>query len=326
MTRARLQDVADRAGVSTATVSLVLRGRPGPSEPTRQRVRAAAEELGYRADRAASLLARRRSRLVGVVLDVTSPYHGELAARLDEEAADRGLELVLVTTTARRSEAEALETVRDSRCEAVVLLGPGLSAERLADLDAACPVVALGRDLGAGRGDSVLVDDRAVMELAVAHLAERGHRRLAHVDGGRGQISAARRRAFRAAVRARPSLGGEVLTGGTTEEAGMAAGAELAARPAVERPTAVVAFNDRAALGIREAALRAGVAVPDDLALVGIDDSPLARLATVSLTSVGQDPAGQAAVALGLVEQRLAGEPSSGARRLEPRLRVRGTT
>lgn len=325
MTRARLQDVADRSGVSTATVSLVLRGRPGPSEETRQRVRAAAEELDYRADRAASLLARRRSRLVGVVLDVTSPYHGELAARLDEEAAERGLELVLVTTTARRSEAEALETVRDSRCEAVVLLGPGLPAERLAELDAACPVVALGRDLGAA-GDSVLVDDRAVMELAVAHLAERGHRRLAHVDGGRGRISAARRRAFRAAVRARPSLGGEVLVGGTTEEAGMAAGVELAARPAAERPTAVVAFNDRAALGIREAALRAGVAVPDDLALVGIDDSPLARLATVSLTSVGQDPAGQAAVALGLVEQRLAGEPSSGARRLEPRLRVRGTT
>ncbi|UAL28977.1 LacI family transcriptional regulator [Nocardioides rotundus] len=325
MTRARLQDVADRAGVSTATVSLVLRGRPGPSEPTRQRVRAAAEELGYRADRAASLLARRRSRLVGVVLDVTSPYHGELAAGLDEEAAERGLELVLVTTTARRSEAEALETVRDSRCEAVVLLGPCLPAERLAELDAACPVVALGRDLGAA-GDSVLVDDRALMELAVAHLAERGHRRLAHVDGGRGQISAARRRAFRAAVRARPSLGGEVLAGGTTEEAGMAAGAELSARSAAERPTAVVAFNDRAALGIREAALRAGVAVPEDLALVGIDDSPLARLATVSLTSVGQDPAGQAAVALGLVEQRLAGAPSTGARRLEPRLRVRGTT
>lgn len=326
MSRSTLKDVADRVGVSTATASLVLRDRPGPSDDTRSRVREAAAELGYRADRTASLLASHRSNLMGVVLDITSAYHGELIVHLDEAAAQQGLELVLVTTTQQRSEEEALRTIRDSRCEAVVLLGSTLSSARLAEEDQGCPVVVLGRDPSVAGVliDSVLVDDAAMAELAVAHLADAGHRRIAHIDGGTDHIAGARRAGFDGAVRRR-GLAPQVLAGGATEEDGLAGGDQLLALAERERPTAVLAFNDRCALGVREAVMRAGWSVPEDLAIVGIDDSPLARLATVGLTSIGQDPAGQARAALAAVQRRLTGEQPNGATYLAPHLKIRST-
>src|ERR1700760_5083485 len=88
--RPRLSDVAARAGVSAGLVSLVLRHQPGPSEQTRGRVLDAARELGYRADRTASLLARRRSQHLGVLMDVRNTFHAELVAEIDAEATRRG--------------------------------------------------------------------------------------------------------------------------------------------------------------------------------------------------------------------------------------------
>lgn len=322
MARVRIQDVAARAGVSTATVSLVLRDRPGPSAATRAEVRVAADELGYRPDRTASLLARHRSHLVGVVMEVTSPFHGELVEHLDAAAADRGLELVLAASTARRDEGEAIATLRDFRCEAMVLLGSALSEERLTECDEACPTVVVGRRVG---GDCVLADHGAELEDAVGHLVERGHSRIAYVDGPRGPIATARRRGYRSAM-GRHGLAGEVLvlSGGSSEEAGMAAGRELLS--VQERPTAVVAFNDRCALGVREAVGQAGLEVPRDLALVGIDDSAIARLTTVGFTSVSQDPAGLARAAIDAVVRRLDGGEPGGAVVLQPHLVVRAST
>ncbi|KPI18068.1 transcriptional regulator, LacI family, partial [Actinobacteria bacterium OK006] len=93
--RPRLEDVAARVGVSTASVSLVLRGVPGPSERTRQRVLKAAAELGYQVDRTASLLASRRTRLLGVMVDIHSPFHADLVEHLHTAAEEVGFDLVL---------------------------------------------------------------------------------------------------------------------------------------------------------------------------------------------------------------------------------------
>src|SRR5262245_5279556 len=122
--RPRLADVAAHAGVSTASVSLVLRGRPGPcAEPGErrtgaagERVCAAAAELGYRADRTASLLARRRRHLLGVLLDVRNPFHAELVEEVHAEADKAGYEVVLSTLTRDRDEDRAVETLLDFRC------------------------------------------------------------------------------------------------------------------------------------------------------------------------------------------------------------------
>jgi len=137
-------------------------------------------------------------------------------------------------------------------------------------------------------------DDQG-LRLAVDHLAGFGHRRIAFVDGPRGTIATARRRGYREAMAAlglRDHV--EVIDGGQTEEAGEAAADAVLARRSTERPTALVCFNDRCAIGLRDRLLRGGVSVPGEISVMGYDDSPPASLGTIDLTSVSQDPAGLA--------------------------------
>ena len=328
--RPRLVDVAARAGVSTATASLVLRGRPGPSADTSDAVRAAAAELGYRPDRTASLLARRRSHLLGVLLDVTSPFHADLVRALDTASGDSGLDLVLGTTTARTDEHRAAETLLDFRCEALVLLGPQMTDADLSALARQCPTVTVGRAGTAGVTGVLAADDQG-LEAAVDHLASLGHTRIAYVDGPRGSIARARREGYRDAMArrgARASAGADVVRGGITEADGTAAGERLLTRPAGDRPTAVIAFNDRVAIGLRDGLLRAGVRVPEDVSVVGYDDSPLARLGTIDLTSVSQEPEALADATVAVVATLLEGGPDERVADIviPPRLVVRSSS
>ncbi len=325
--RPRLVDVAERAGVSTATASLVLRGRPGPSVATSDAVRTAAAELGYRPDRTASLLARHRSHLLGVLLDVTSPFHAELVRALDDEAGTRGLDLVLSTVTRRRDEVQAAETLLDFRCEALAVLGPDMPAAALDALAASVPTVVVGRE-GTAHVPGVRVSDDRGLELAVDHLVSLGHRRIAFVDGPRGSIAAARRRGYRAAMQ-RHGLRTEadVLPGGATEVAGVEAARLLLERASADRPTAAVCFNDRCAIGLRDTVVRAGLALPGDLSVVGYDDSPLARLGTVDLTSVSQEPEQLARATVQRLAALLQGEATEpGDVVVSPRLVVRSSS
>lgn len=324
--RPRLADVADAVGLSPASVSLVLRGQPGPSEQTRLRVLDAAARLGYRADRTASLLARRRSGLLGVMMDVHSPFHAELVEHLHDAAERAGLDVVLSTTTRSRSEARAVETLLDFRCEALLLLGSESAVPALAELDRTVPVVVLGRRVRSAVVDVVRsADDRGVA-LTVDHLAGLGHREVAFVDGGRGTISTDRRRGYRDAMR-RHGLSAHVrvVLGDHTEAGGVRAAEALLTRPG--RPSAVVASNDRCAVGVLDVLSRRGVAVPQDISVVGYDDSSLARLAHVDLTSVNQDARLQAEHAVRAAQERVSGDRTQPREVvLAPRLVVRGTT
>jgi DNA-binding LacI/PurR family transcriptional regulator len=322
--RPRLEDVAARVGVSTASVSLVLRGAPGPSAETRERVLAAAAELGYRADRTASLLARRRRHLLGVLLDVRNPFHAELVEEIHVEAARAGYEVVLATLTRDRDEQRAVETLLDFRCEALILLGPDAPAASLDRLAAQVPCVAVGVLAGEAAVDVVRSADDVGVDAALEHLIGLGHTEIAFLDGGAGEVAAVRRRGYRRAMR-RAGLAARVLAGDHTEEGGIRAGRLLVAGE--DRPTAVVASNDRLAVGLMDAFLRAGVAVPGDVSVVGYDDSTLARLAHIDLTSVNQDPAGQARNAVRAAVSRLdEGRTLRSEMVLVPRLIVRGST
>src|SRR4051795_11985849 len=199
--RPRLEDVAVAVGLSTASVSLVLRGADGPSAATRERVLEAAARLGYRPDRAASLLARRRSRLIGVMMDVRSSYHGELVEAVHEAAERHGYDLVLSTVTRSRDEQRAVETLVDSRCEALVLLGPDASAAWLTALDRQLPVVVVGRPVPSAGVDVVRASDDEGVGLVIDHLVGLGHRRIAYVEGGPGVIPAGRRLGYQWAMR-----------------------------------------------------------------------------------------------------------------------------
>ncbi|MFL6250123.1 MAG: LacI family DNA-binding transcriptional regulator [Actinomycetes bacterium] len=324
--RPRLEDVAARVGLSPASVSMVLSGAPGPSAATRERVLEAAAELGYRPDRTASLLARRRTRLVGVLLDISSAFHAELAADIQEAAEGRGYDVVLSTVTRTRDERRATETLVDFRCEALVLLGPVGPAADLGALDRQLPVVVIGRRMAGAGVDVVRTADADGVAQAVGHLAGLGHRAIAFLDGGRGTIASDRRRGYRTAMR-RHGLGDQVrvLAGDHTEAAGTRAAHDLLASGGL--PTAVVASNDRSALGLLDAFTRAGVEVPGQVSVVGYDDSTLSRLAHVNLTTVSQDARRQAEHAVAAAVERLEGG-RTGHREvvLAPHLVVRGTT
>ncbi|HEY4462555.1 MAG TPA: LacI family DNA-binding transcriptional regulator [Streptosporangiaceae bacterium] len=336
--RPRLADVAARAGVSSGLVSLVLRNQPGPGAAARARVLDAARDLGYRPDRTASLLARRRSRHLGVMMNVQNSFHAELVADIDAAATALGYDLVLSTVSPARAERSAVEVLLDFRCEALVLLGPEEPAGALNALAREVPLVVIGRRIPPGppgpagpAGPASLADvvraadDQGIAQ-AVSHLVALGHREIAFVDGGRGAIAADRRRGYRTAMR-RHDLAGRmrIIPGDHTEEAGIRAAATLGA--ADPPPTAVITSNDRCAVGLLDAFARRGVPVPGSRSVVGYDDSMLARLAHVDLTSVSQDAGGQAEQAVALAVERL--ETGRTARRevvLTPRLVVRSTT
>ena len=324
--RPRLDDVAAAVGVSSATVSLVLRGVAGPSATTRERVLEAASRLGYRPDRAASLLASRRSRLIGVVMEIANPFHAQLVEDVQEVAERHGYDLVLSAVTRGRDERRAVETLLDSRCEALILIGPQAPADELAALDRQLPVVAVGRPLPAAKVDVVRAADDEGVALAVDHLIGLGHRDVTYVDGGRGAIPTLRRHGYQRAMRTH-GLGDriQVIRGGNTEESGArAARAVLGAGPA---PTAMLAFNDRSAMGLLDALIRAGVDVPGAVSVVGYDDSPFSRLAHVDLTTVSQNTPELTEHAMTAVVERLDGG-RTGHREVvvRPELKVRGTT
>jgi DNA-binding LacI/PurR family transcriptional regulator len=322
--RPRLEDVAARAGVSTASASLVLRGKPGPSQQTRESVLAAADELGYRPDRTASLLARRRTQLLGVTMDVSSPFHAELLEEIHLAADARGYDVVVSPLTRARTEHHAVESLLDFRCEALLLLGPAMAEAELAGLGAQRAVVVIGRRLTAPGVDVVRAADDVGVGLAVEHLVGLGHRAVAFVDGPRGPIATLRRQGYRHAVRR--LLGPdavEVVAGGATEEDGARAASALTSGS----PTAFVAFNDRCALGLLDRFRRDGIGVPDQVSVVGYDDSPLARLGTVELTTVSQSPQAMAEAAVAAAVERLEGSRTEHVDVvLEPHLVVRGTT
>jgi DNA-binding LacI/PurR family transcriptional regulator len=322
--RPRLEDVAAAVGVSTASVSLVLRGVAGPSAETRERVLEAAARLGYRPDRAASLLARRRSRLIGVMMDVRSSFHAELVEDVHEAAEEHGYDLVLSTVTRTRDEQRAVETLIDSRCEALVLLGPDAPAARLTALDRQLPVVVVGRPMPAAGLDVVRVADDEGVGQAVEHLVGLGHRAIAYLDGGPGTISAGRVRGYDRAMRG-SGLTALVVAGDHSEESGMRAARTLL--DADTLPTAVVAFNDRSAVGLLDGLVRAGVDVPGVVSVIGYDDSPLARLAHVDLTTVSQNTRRLTEHAVAAVVERLDGGRTEHREVvLPPHLVVRGTT
>lgn len=324
--RPRLEDVAARVGLSTASVSLVLRGVPGPSERTRQRVLKAAAELGYRPDRTASALASRRSRLLGVMVAIHSPFHAELVEHLHTAAEEVGYDLVLSALTPNRDENTAVETLLAFRCEALILLGPLAPASVLADLDRRAPVISVGRRITGAELDAVRTADDDGVGQIVDHLVGLGHRTIAYVDGGKGVIATDRRRGYRSAMR-RHGLDEQIgiLHGDITEKAGEKAGRHFLDDG--ELPTAVVAYNDQSAIGLLTAFRRAGIDVPGTISVAGYDDNTLSRLAAFDLTTVSQNAEEQARQAVTAAVERLdQGRTTPREIVLAPSLVIRGTT
>jgi DNA-binding LacI/PurR family transcriptional regulator len=329
--RPTMADVAVRAGVSRTLVSFILSGKPGASEDTRRRVLEVADEIGYRPDSAAQLLARGRSRTIGVLMDIRQPFQAEMVTEVYPAAESAGYDVLLTANLPDRDESESIESLISHRCGGLVLLGPTSEQAGLQAIAERVPVVVVGINVAAKRRvrglSSVRTADAKGIRQAVDYLVELGHREIHHVDGGGGPGSAERRRAYGSAMRSHGlEAGAHVIAGDHTEEAGAHAARAILAESTL--PTAILASNDRCALGLLDVFTRSGIQVPSELSLIGFDDSRLSDYPLIDLTTVHQDASGIARHAVRLAVEMM--EDADGDSRddvvLEPKLVVRGTT
>jgi DNA-binding LacI/PurR family transcriptional regulator len=272
------------------------------------------------------LLRSARSRLLGVVFGIEHDFHAQLVGRLYPAAEQRGYELALSATGLGRGEETAVSSLLDDRCEALILLGPHASTARLVELAGRLPVVAVARQVRAERVDVVRTADDLGAAQAVNHLVALGHRRIAHVDGGRAPGAAERRRGYRRALAVHGLAAAEqIVTGGLGEVDGSRAAHQLLARRTL--PTAVTVFNDRCAIGVLDVFRGRRVRIPEDVSVVGYDDSPLAGLSTFGLTTIAQDTAQLAGLAAARAVDRLTGTAVGPRQQLvAPKLVLRSTT
>ncbi|QSB24136.1 LacI family DNA-binding transcriptional regulator [Curtobacterium sp. 24E2] len=324
---ATIYDVAARAGVSKSLVSLVLQRSPRVSDQRRAAVLTAIQELDYRPSTAAVSLAGTRSRTVGVVLDdFRNQWFVDLLTGLREALQDQGHRLVVADRFLNTGlDASPVEGFLSMRVEGIVIAG---EPDTDLAIPASMPVVIAGGRVSIPRADTVANDDRAGGGMAAEHLLALGHTRLGFV-GASSAASKERRAGFEGAAAGAPTAGASVavvvLPGEPTEEAGSRAlGALLDEHPDV---TAVFAANDVMALGALSELAERGLRVPEDVSVIGYDDTPVAATRYVSLTSIDDR---SVEIGRGAGERLLAriADPGLAATEslVEPRLVARRTT
>ncbi|WP_327635326.1 LacI family transcriptional regulator [Kribbella sp. NBC_00482] len=323
--RVTLADVAERAGVSPALVSIVMREAPGASPSSRERILAVAKQLGYRPDVRARSLASLKAHVIGILFGQAGRFHLELIDGLYAAAEERGWDLVLSALTASRDEQRALASLNDFRFDALIMLGPPVAEPLLAGR---VPLVVMGWHVDHPDVDVVRTSDEHGLASAVDHLVGLGHRRIAHLQGGTGLVAISRRDAYLKAMRSH-GLDDEVrvvVCDGEDQLDGQLAARRLLDENA-DLPTGIVAFNDDIAAAAMSVLAQQGIDVPGDVSVIGFDDSVIARSPGIDLTTVQQIPQEMAHLAVDRIIARTSGaEVPDRELVLEPDLRIRSTT
>lgn len=280
-----ISDVAAHAGVSKATVSRVLNRKATVDMIISDRVIASVEELGYRPSALARGLSLGRTNTVGVVVpDLENPMFQEILRGVTRAAAADGYRVLVTDTEEDAGDEAAAAREARRRCDAIVLCSPRLpEAELRALLDELHPVVLVNRELDASPVPSVSIDYASGMETVLAELHGLGHRRVLYLAGpAASQGDRLRRVGIARARGTHDGLEVDVVTVGSALADG-AASVEAVRQSAA---TAVVAFNDLVALGLVSVLRRVGIAVPEDLSVVGFDDIPFAAFSVPALSTV----------------------------------------
>lgn len=320
-----MDDVAERAGVSRALVSLVMRNSPRVSDHSREKVLSAARDLDYRPNLLARNLASGQTNTIGVMLnDLHNPFFTEMAEGAAAAANDAGLQILINSGWQRESgELAAIEALLNLRTDGILLGAPRLGIEVLEDFAAQAPMVSVSNYENSEAFDTVSNDETFGAELVVEHLVDLGHRSIAHIDAGRAAGGPERRSAFLSAMMSR-GLSPMVVDGDFNEEAGYAAAGEL--MNLHQPPTAIFAGNDLAAIGVLTQLQELGIDVPDQVSVVGYDNTLLAEIGTVSLTTVHQPREELGHIAVELLVDRIAGRTDARHELVQPRLIIRSST
>ncbi len=328
--RPTVKDIARHAGVSPATVSLVLRNSPLVAETTRAGVQSSIHSLGYVYDRAAANLRARLTHTVGLVIcEITNPFYAALAAGVDD-ALDQAGWVAFVANTSESPERQSrfIARMREHRVDGILLApAEGTSPSSISELGRqGLPVVQMLRRVGQHNGDYVSADFGLGMALAAEHLIRLGHRRIAFL-GGRRRVTPARDRAeaFREIL---PRFGlpvGPIVKCMPTREGGASAIEELF-RTKAAAPTAVLCHNDLCALGAMLGLVDRGLVPGRDVAVIGFDNIPEAAMHRPALTTVaiGAREIGEEAARL-LLRRIKSPEASSESIVLPPKLIIRSS-
>jgi LacI family transcriptional regulator len=306
---ATIHDVAKRAGVSVATVSRVLNGKELVRQETSAQVLAAAKALRYVPNVAARSLSIRRSHTIGVVLpDVHGEFFSEVIRGIDLAARQQGYHILVSGSHSDVQEMlEVLDTMR-GRVDGVVVMAPDIRSSALAGNT--LPLVLLNSI--DEQHDVITIDNYGGARAMMAHLLRLGHERIAFIRGpARNNDARERLRGYKQAIR--PHHPPMECQGDFTEASGEEAVRKLLALD--PRPTAIFAANDSMAVGALAACRAAGVRVPQDVAVAGFDDIPIARYVSPPLTTVRVDIAELGRRAFELLLEAMDGKPSRARRR-----------
>ncbi len=327
MGEATIRDVARRAEVSVASVSRALNGLNNVRGETRERIVAAAKELGYVPHAGARSLSLARTRAIGVVLpDLHGEFFSECVRGMDREARRRGY-LLLLSNMHDDSEqaAVALRAMR-GRVDGLLVMAPHITLESLERaLPAALPAVLINAPGEVTSRPSLRLDNRAGAEAMVRHLLANGYRRIVHIAGPEGNVDARERlQGFRDALaELAPDMPMRIIAGDFNEEAGEAAARDIL--KSGEPCDAVFAANDMMAIGCLHTLRQAGKRVPEDIAVAGFDDVPLARYLALTTIEVRIAEIGARAVSR-LIDMLEGKGPGAPIELHEPHLIARATT
>lgn len=330
--RPTMADIARRAGVTKSAVSFALNGRPGVSEPTRRRVLAIAEELGWQPNSAAKALSDGRAGAFGLVVDRPArtlglePFFMQLISGIQDELSRDSTPLLFTMAEDQVAEVELYRRWSAQRMvDGVFLVDLQVDDARVPVLqELQLPAVVIGAPIGTGSLPAVWSDDAAAVRTAVRHLAELGHRRLARVSGpSRLRHTLIRGAAFDQVTRELGLSGSSVETDYSGEQ-GAAATQRLLSSD--DPPTAIVFDNDVMAVSGLTTAQGLGLRVPTDLSLVAWDDSALCELVDPPLSALSRDIPAYGAHAARRLREAVGGTTVADLEHPAPRLTLRHST
>lgn len=287
----KIKDVADAAGVSTATVSRVLANKPHVRTEVKERVMEVVSKLGYRPNRVARSLRSRKSSIIGLIVsDIENPFFQQVSRAVEDAAGERGYSVILCNNDEDAGkEKRYLDLIRDENLAGVILSPTRQTTDDFAQTAGLnIPMVVIDRRVSNFEVDNVLIDNVQAAHTLVTHLIEHGHRRIGAIFGIRSTTGRDRRKGFVQALKDHDikPVNDLVKFANPREEDGFDTAMKLLQIP--EPPDAIITSNSLLAAGVLRALRESKITVPDEIAFASFDETTWAQLVVPPLTVIEQ--------------------------------------